>query len=728
MVISNQGIQTRHFSRLYWSNVIIVIMITIIPVVIYYQYFSKAYNEELEKFNEQTVIQIRQSIDQQFIKESINTLSRSVADGAQDSILLYPMTNSIRNDSSSVLNIISQIDSIQRNLSFVKSIDLYYKLDNVLFYDNKFCFLTDSSCDIGSRKQWLEQFQTTETQIDWLPPRPIQGSDSEKVITHVRSIPYFASKENKKAIIAINIYESALRKSLQSLKHSSDGILMILDEQGNVIAHNQENNPMDDLRNDKSLWLNRVLASNTNIMFNETIAGNSMMVSSAHSEYNSWRYVSMANKDLFYQKANELRNWLISLCFVFLLVSILTTLYLNKRAHRPIRSVLSDMHHKIEINKPIIRHNLIMSLLHDDIQPNRGQMGDILNIQPEWDHFFCFIIQISKKEDFESEQALSYHLIDLLQLKEEEEYRIWAIKDYGRRILGIVCFSELYKHEAMSVIEDKIQSVYGVEYMLSYGDAHPKGQRPVSTSYREAVEAQSYMFLQPDDNTISYADLHIESRKRSGSSIVILDEIENCIRACDGRKAEQLLVSVTMEMKEGNYSIEYCENLLSDIVTTIRRVVKSMGFSSTQLFGCDIREKFKDIRQIDEFFSWACGLIQMAVSTIEERKQSIDQHLEFKVKSYIEERLYDDLSLELVADHMNVSANYLGKLFKISTGIKFTEYLTERRLSEAVKLLKARQLSVNEIAGKLGYSSTNHFIRIFKEKYGETPKQYQKWL
>lgn len=317
MVISNQGIQTRHFSRLYWSNVIIVIMITIIPVVIYYQYFSKAYNEELEKFNEQTVIQIRQSIDQQFIKESINTLSRSVADGAQDSILLYPMTNSIRNDSSSVLNIISQIDSIQRNLSFVKSIDLYYKLDNVLFYDNKFCFLTDSSCDIGSRKQWLEQFQTTETQIDWLPPRPIQGSDSEKVITHVRSIPYFASKENKKAIIAINIYESALRKSLQSLKHSSDGILMILDEQGNVIAHNQENNPMDDLRNDKSLWLNRVLASNTNIMFNETIAGNSMMVSSAHSEYNSWRYVSMANKDLFYQKANELRNWLISLCFVF---------------------------------------------------------------------------------------------------------------------------------------------------------------------------------------------------------------------------------------------------------------------------------------------------------------------------------------------------------------------------------------------------------------------------
>lgn len=728
MNVSKPAVPKQYFSRLYWSNVMIVVMITIIPITIYYQYFSKAYNEELEKFNEQTVMQIRQTIDQQFIKDSINILNNAMVDGVQNSILSYPETNSIRNDSTAILNVITQLNSLQRSFGFVKSIDVYYKLDNVLFYDSKFCFLDDTACNIGSRKQWLERFQTTETQIDWIPPRQILGDDSVPVITHVRSIPYFAPLENKKAIIAINIYEDEIRKSLQALKHSSEGILMILDEQGHVIAHNQENNPMDELRQNENHWMDKVLSSNDSTMFNEKISGKSMMISSARSEFNNWRYVSLADKSIFYQKADQLRNWLISLCILVLMGSVLVTLLLNKRAQRPIRSALSELHQKIESNKPVIRHNLIMSLLHEDVPLNRTQLVELFDIRPEWDQFFCFIIQPSNKEDFESELALSYHLIDLLQQSGGQSFHIWAVKDYDRQILGIVYFSAPYQQEALEAIEIKVASVYGSHYVLSCGASHIRDQQPVSISYQEAVEASGYQFIQPGEKVLYYPNLGIETRRRSGSSIAILDEIEDCIRACDERKAKQLLASVIQELKEGGYSLEYCKNLLSDIVTTLRRVVKSMGFSSTKLFGCDIREKYKEIAHVDEFADWAYQIIQTAISTMEERKQSIDQNLELKVKSYIEERLFDDLSLEMVAEYMNVSSNYLGKLFKKTTGIKFIEYLTERRLTEAVKLLKDKQLSVNEIANRLGYSSTNHFIRIFKEKYGETPKQYQKYL
>ena len=42
----------------------------------------------------------------------------------------------------------------------------------------------------------------------------------------------------------------------------------------------------------------------------------------------------------------------------------------------------------------------------------------------------------------------------------------------------------------------------------------------------------------------------------------------------------------------------------------------------------------------------------------------------------------------------------------------------------AKKLLQEQQLNVNEIASKLGYSNSSHFIAAFKRKYGITPKQF----
>ncbi|NQX59356.1 AraC family transcriptional regulator [Paenibacillus qinlingensis] len=721
-------IQKKVFTRLYWSNILTVILITVVPVSIYYQYFAKAYTDELEKFNQQTVVQFRQSIDQQFVKESISTLNRSAVDGGQDSILLYPMSHTIRNDSSSIIGIVSQLDFIQRDLNFVKSIDVYYKTDNVLFYDSKFCFLSSSMCDIGSRREWLDWFQQNDVQISWMPPRPIQGQGSERVITHVRSVPYFAAFGNRKAIVAINIYESALKKSLQSVMNASDGVLIIIDDQGNFIADNQETNGIEDIQKDHGGWLQKVLASDQSSMFINQIAGKSMMVSSVHSDYNSWRYVALANTDVFYKKANELRNWTLSIGILFLLGSISFTILLSRRAHRPIRSVLSDLHQKVENNKPIIRHNLIMSLLHDDLPMNREELADMLDTQPGWEQVFCFVVKVPQKEDFENEQLLSYHLIDLLQLEQDLGFQIWAIKDYGRRIIGIVNCTMNEKHAAIDYVEEKVQAVYESDFVIAYGNEHSRDARPVSVSYREALEALSYTFILPEEKIISYAKLDITGRKRTGSSVVILDEIEDCIRACDGKKAYQLLSMMSEDIRNDHYSITYCKNLLSDIVTTIRKVVKSMGFSSTQLFGYDIREKLEEVPHIHEFTEWANELIQTAIATIEDRKMSIDHNLEIRVKSYIEEHLFEDISLEMVADHMKVSANYLGKLFKKITGVKFTEYMTERKLTEAVKLLRDKQLSVNEIAGKLGYSSANHFIRIFKEKYGETPKQYQKWL
>ena len=67
----------------------------------------------------------------------------------------------------------------------------------------------------------------------------------------------------------------------------------------------------------------------------------------------------------------------------------------------------------------------------------------------------------------------------------------------------------------------------------------------------------------------------------------------------------------------------------------------------------------------------------------------------------------------------------LSRIFKQVMGEGYTEYVKKQKLNRAIALMKD-DYSIKEIAEKLGYSSSQYFIKIFKEVYGITPYQYKK--
>ena len=92
---------------------------------------------------------------------------------------------------------------------------------------------------------------------------------------------------------------------------------------------------------------------------------------------------------------------------------------------------------------------------------------------------------------------------------------------------------------------------------------------------------------------------------------------------------------------------------------------------------------------------------------------------------FIEEHLYDDVSLELAAEALHTNSSYLSRLFKQELDISFTEYTHRSRVKKAQQLLILTDLSIVVIAGDLGYSSQSHFTRTFKRICGVTPRQYK---
>lgn len=85
-----------------------------------------------------------------------------------------------------------------------------------------------------------------------------------------------------------------------------------------------------------------------------------------------------------------------------------------------------------------------------------------------------------------------------------------------------------------------------------------------------------------------------------------------------------------------------------------------------------------------------------------------------------------EITLESLAEAINVTPQYLSKIIKEDTGVTFKEYLNEQRIEEAKKLLKRGQMSIKDIGFEIGYNDTSYFIRTFKKYEGITPKDYQR--
>lgn len=112
---------------------------------------------------------------------------------------------------------------------------------------------------------------------------------------------------------------------------------------------------------------------------------------------------------------------------------------------------------------------------------------------------------------------------------------------------------------------------------------------------------------------------------------------------------------------------------------------------------------------------------------VEIGRDHLDQEITFAVLSYIEEH-YRDGELSALADDLKLDLYWLSRLIKNTTQKTYTELLQEKRLNQAAWLLRTTTLSITDIGLDVGYSNFSYFYRIFRQKFGCSPKEYRKNL
>ena len=98
-----------------------------------------------------------------------------------------------------------------------------------------------------------------------------------------------------------------------------------------------------------------------------------------------------------------------------------------------------------------------------------------------------------------------------------------------------------------------------------------------------------------------------------------------------------------------------------------------------------------------------------------------------EIKSFIDSRYTDNMMcVGMVAEHFDLTPNYLSAKFKKVLGIGISEYVTQCRINKAKELFNDEKLTLDDISGIVGFSNTSVFNRAFKKLEGVSPGQYRK--
>ena len=91
------------------------------------------------------------------------------------------------------------------------------------------------------------------------------------------------------------------------------------------------------------------------------------------------------------------------------------------------------------------------------------------------------------------------------------------------------------------------------------------------------------------------------------------------------------------------------------------------------------------------------------------------------------QHLFESLSVQQVAQAVNLSPSHFSRQFKARTGYSPYEYIVLRRIDKAKYLLTSTRQSVKEIAYQIGYNSEENFIHSFQKHVGISPGLFRKY-
>lgn len=761
--------------RLFFSWLLSYVVILLVPVAvsgIVYQKSGRVIESEIVTANMAAMAQLQEVTDS-YIK-GLERISVEIGfdekivglmnlKGSPNEYHQYEMTKLIENFKLYRVanNFIDYFYIYFRNNDFALSYS--GKFDSAMLYEH---IHEAPGLNYGSFKKLLEEFHLKDYII---LQRKASTGEIVDSIAFIQSLPLQPSSEPPATLVAIIDMEQ-LTTLLENSKWGKEGITMIIDKNDKILASSGRKEMLPENLTYESL------NSDSGFIYS-AMNHQEVVVSYLDSSVTGWKYVSIIPNRAFFSKAEAIKNITIFSTLLCLCLGFFISYAFAQRNYNPLKSIIEVISEKSgrKFDKDLNEYGFIRTSLLDTIEQKneaykklnsqnsilktnfllklvKGTVDSSVPVEElleTYDISFCsdyFTVMLANIDDYINAEAgtpssgsLKFARLIIGNISMEllsNRYKVFVV-DEENVVISIINlkedFTDNWRKDLFDTAYELQQSVkkqYGINVSISIGNLQ-QDCPGISLSFREALEAMEYKIVEGNGKIISYEDI----KERSCSTEVYTYSLDteqkfiNCIKAGNFEGA-RLVMHEVIENSFYKHSLPapMAKCLLFAMINTMINAVKELSIICEKGFLEEINpvERLLECKTVEEIAIHMDNILTKVGSYIEESNRSRGPDLWKDVMQYVNSNYSDiNLSVSMIAAHFRVNPSYLSSYFKGKTGEGLLDFISKVRISKAKELLISGDISITDLAHKVGYYNINALIRTFKKLEGVTPGKFR---
>ncbi|MEM0286366.1 MAG: helix-turn-helix domain-containing protein, partial [Candidatus Methanomethyliaceae archaeon] len=696
----------------------------------------------------QTQIELMNNIKTTIDKE-IETVLENALRIAIDSNIASCITN-IQSGGDHIDSVITIQKILRDALLSNKIIDevyLYlYKPNFVLSSKSKY-YLKEFKTYLQNEKSILDnKFFNLLNAYNWKNLCLVRTKLNNPILMLIQSIPE-PSYKGYRGVIIIDINLKRLSSIVTHSINTEKYIIGIIDRDNNCFLFGK-NNFLGNVEFTYSLF-----SSNNRFFY---LSNRKLGIVHLPSNNSNWEYFSIFSIDLILKEIHHFKNISFTYIIFCLVSTIIISIFLAKRAYNPIKKLLDKILDRVKQQNDNLEENelrLLDAIFEDIIEENERLLTEIKekdsklaenilirllkeNVVGNMSHIYKVAEGLGKIEIFspillvgvsilnieekifdvdknEEEIEVAYSVvINAVNNILSEKYRYFCLTIDGK-ILYIITLSndemENFKNTIRDLIiylKDFLIKNFGIHTAFAISNIH-QSLHNLSLAYEEISSIFEYQEVSNNYSLLFYEDVAMQFKSKSSSCEDIMMLLKKIIECIMNNDLKELIRYNTEFFNKSKYYLQSDPHMYRLWTSTYKSIALGILNRFKSYIDLDkyneVINKIQKTNNINVIKHVLENILNELLNIVEEREDKkpywLGDVIEYIRLNYNSQQL----CVSAISERFNISYEHLSRTFKKFIGVNISDYIHLLRLEKAKKMLEETNLTIKEIAEKVGY-------------------------
>ena len=731
------------YLTIFISNIVLMTIVIFVLSFILSLSFKEILTDNIYESQKDSLVEMNYSLD--YIYESVKTFTLQLYFDS-DVSKLRNLTSLDYYEVNTAFNRLSMYGAI---IPYLKSIYVYNNMMNEYYVSTPYGPTRVYSDDEFYDEALKGMVNNAEGYNQLYPiKREIPMIDSHSNIEYIDGFTYIFSNQNVgtkfgEGGVIVNLSENWMKNMIGRHDSEFQGNTYIVDTQGNVLIDSKsESGPIlvDD-------YFESILNSGEKYGYfvNDALDEQSLIIYSKYEPL-EWTIVRVIQLNSIMKEITQVRAKILLISCIILLIGILVALFVVKKIYKPIDLIISKLSalekekdRKVNAERRQIIKDFIlgrspieekeMAPIMESLRISESIMPNFLAVYIMIDNYALF----KTKYDIKERELLKYAIIDKASRSFEAYFANEGVDLGDDHILMILSVPnerrELYK-EDLELLLIKVQDLISRELQISISVIISElgtDFEEIPQLYNQARKLSFDRFFYNNKCILYYTDEKKKKYSDYGYPVQLEKKLVDELFSGNLEKVWQLYNRIVDDSLDYSYHTVRLTilHIAFSIYSSLHIMEENIGLSFEFNFENFITniERIECLVDINKYFESFFASISDVLETKTDLKH---KELSESVTKIVNENYSDiNLSIEYIADKMNMSPAYLGRLYSKTKSRSIVDFINQVRIEKAKELLISTKHKISEIPDIVGYSSIQHFYRTFKKAVGVTPNEYR---